>query len=209
MFEEAGMAQLDDSVGESSEASRRHRRSREHHRHFHHGQWRRGVYVAGRRHDAVQGHQRHVVRRRLPGTCIIRWPGKSSQAGGERNLLRSRLVPDAGSGGGQSRTSRDQLLKGVKLGDRTYKNHLDGYDQMDLLSGNGPSARHELFYFGGPQSGRLRIDDFKFQFFQQPWGWPGEKVATDMPTIMNLRQDPFERTSPIRGESLNDLGADI
>ena len=25
----------------------------------------------------------------------------------------------------------DQLLKGVKLGDRTYKNHLDGYDQTD------------------------------------------------------------------------------
>ena len=40
----------------------------------------------------------------------------------------------------------DQLLKGVKLGDRTYKNHLDGYNQMDLLQGKGPSARHELYY---------------------------------------------------------------
>jgi hypothetical protein len=30
---------------------------------------------------------------------------------------------------------RVQLLKGAKLGDRTYKNHLDGYDQMDLLLG--------------------------------------------------------------------------
>ena len=44
----------------------------------------------------------------------------------------------------------DQLLKGVKLGGRDYKNHLDGYNQMDLLTGKGPSARHELFYFGGP-----------------------------------------------------------
>ncbi len=53
---------------------------------------------------------------------------------------------------------------------------------------------------------RIRIDDFKFQFIQQPWGWPGEKVTTDMPMIVNLRQDPFERTPSIRGESLNDMG---
>jgi hypothetical protein len=95
----------------------------------------------------------------------------------------------------------------VKLGDRTYKNHLDGYNQMDLLLGTGPSARHELFYFGGPQLGAIRIDDFKFQFYQQPFGWPGEKVTTDMPTIVNIRQDPFERTPSIRGETLNNSGA--
>jgi arylsulfatase A-like enzyme len=100
----------------------------------------------------------------------------------------------------------DQLLKGVQLGDRTYKNHLDGYNQLDLLLGKGPSERHELFYFGGPKLGALRIDDFKFQFVQQPYGWPGEKVTTDMPTITNIRQDPFERTSSLRGESLNNLG---
>jgi arylsulfatase len=99
-----------------------------------------------------------------------------------------------------------QLLKGVKLGDREYKNHLDGYNQMDLLMCKGPSARHELLYFGGPHLGAIRIDDFKFQFFQQPWGWPGEKTTTDMPTIVNLRQDPFERTPSIRGESLNNMG---
>jgi hypothetical protein len=43
----------------------------------------------------------------------------------------------------------------VKLGDRIiYKNHLDGYNQLDLLLAKGPSARHELFYFGGPKPGR-------------------------------------------------------
>ena len=63
-----------------------------------------------------------------------------------------------------------------------------------------------MFYFAGPKLGALRIDDFKFQFLQQPYGWPGEKLATDMPTITNLRQDPFERTSSIRGETLNNMG---
>ena len=32
---------------------------------------------------------------------------------------------------------------------------------------------------------------------------PGEKVTTDMPVMVNIRQDPFERTPSIRGESLN------
>ena len=89
----------------------------------------------------------------------------------------------------------------MKLGDRTYKNHLDGYNQMALLEGNGPSARHELFYFAGPILGSVRLDDFKYTFIQQPYGWPGEKVTTDMPSIVNLRQDPFERTPMLRGES--------
>ena len=41
----------------------------------------------------------------------------------------------------------------MKLGDQTYKNHLDGYNQLDLLLGKAPSARHEIFYFGGPKLG--------------------------------------------------------
>ena len=114
-------------------------------------------------------------------------------------------LPTLSAAAGNSNIT-DQLLKGVQLGDRTYKNHLDGYNQMALLTGKGPSARHELFYFGGPHLGAIRIDDFKYQFVQQPYGWPGEKVTTDMPTIVNIRQDPFERTPSVRGETLNNLG---
>ena len=75
---------------------------------------------------------------------------------------------------------------------------------MDLLTGAGQSKRHELFYFGGPHLGAVRMDDVKFVFYQQPWGWPGEKTTTDMPMLVNLRQDPFERTPSLRGESPND-----
>ncbi len=138
--------------------------------------------------------------------CIIRWPGKI-KAGTVENGIFSGLdwFPTLCAAAGNANITQ-QLLEGVKLGDRTYKNHLDGYNQLDLLLGKGPSARHELFYFGGPTLGAIRIDDFKFQFYQQPFGWPGEKVTTDMPSIVNLRQDPFERTPSIRGENLNDLG---
>jgi arylsulfatase A-like enzyme len=138
--------------------------------------------------------------------AIIRWPGVV-KPGTIENGIFSGLdwLPTLAAAAGVP-DIKEQLLKGVKLGDQTYKNHLDGYNQMDLLTGKGPSARHELFYFGGPHLGAIRIDDFKFQFFQQPYGWPGEKVTTDMPSIVNIRQDPFERTPSIRGETLNNLG---
>ena len=141
--------------------------------------------------------------------CIIRWPGHVKPATVENGifsgldwfptLLRAAGNPDI----------TNQLLKGVKLGDRTYKNHLDGYDQTALLEGTGPSARHEIFYFSEANLGAIRIDDFKFQFIQQPWGWTGEKVTTNMPTMTNLRWDPFERLSPLRGESLNESSPDF
>ena len=138
--------------------------------------------------------------------AIIRWPG-TVKPGSVENGIMSGLdwLPTLCAAAGNPNIT-DQLLKGVKLGDRTYKNHLDGYNQMDLVTGKGPSARHELFYFGGPHLGAIRIDDFKYQFVQQPYGWPGEKVTTDMPTIVNIRQDPFERTPSVRGETLNNLG---
>ena len=133
--------------------------------------------------------------------AIIRWPGHV-KAGSVENGLFSGLdwFPTLVAAAGNADITQ-QLLKGVKLGDRTYKNHLDGYNQLDLLECRGPSARHELFYFAGPHLGAIRLDDFKFQFFQQPNGWPGEKVTTDMPAIANIRQDPFERTSTLRGET--------
>ena len=138
--------------------------------------------------------------------AIVRWPGHVKPDSVENGIFSGLdWLPTLADAAGNPDITK-QLLQGVTLGDRQYKNHLDGYDQMDLLTGKGPSARHEIFYFGGPHLGAIRIDDFKFQFFQQPWGWPGEKVTTDMPTIVNLRQDPFERTPAIRGESLNDLG---
>jgi arylsulfatase A-like enzyme len=139
--------------------------------------------------------------------CLARWPGRI-KPGTVENGIFSGLdwFPTLMAAAGNPNIT-DQLLKGVKLGDRTYKNHLDGYDQMDLLTGAGPSKRHEVWYFGGPTLGAMRLDDFKFIFFQQPWGWPGEKVTTDMPTLVNIRQDPFERTPSIRGESLNQSGA--
>ena len=72
--------------------------------------------------------------------------------------------------------------------------HLDGYDQMDLITGKGPSKRHEIWYFAEGTLGAVRIDDFKYRFIDQPNGWFGGTVKPDMPILVNLRLDPFERT---------------
>jgi arylsulfatase len=135
--------------------------------------------------------------------CIVRWPGRV-KPGTIQNGLFSSLdwFPTLLAAAGNPNIV-EQLKKGATLGDRTYKNHLDGYNQTDLLTDKGPSARHEYFYFVEANLGALRLDDFKYQFFEQPNGWPGGKVTTDMPLMVNIRQDPFERTPSIRGESLN------
>jgi len=38
---------------------------------------------------------------------------------------------------------------GVKADGKTFKAHLDGYYQLDLLTGKGPGTRKSLFYFDG------------------------------------------------------------
>jgi len=126
--------------------------------------------------------------------AIIRWPGKVP-ADSVQNGIFSGLdwLPTFVAAAGNPNIT-DELLAGKKIGDRTYKNHLDGYNQLAAITGKGPSARHEIFYLGESTVGAVRIDDYKFRFIDQPAGWLGEKTKPDVPYITNLRLDPFERT---------------
>jgi len=125
--------------------------------------------------------------------CILKWPGHVAPDSVQNGLFSGMdWFPTFLHAAGNTTITAD-LLKGVKIGDRTYRNHLDGYDQMDLITGKGPSARHEIFYLGESTVGAVRIDDYKFRFIDQPAGWLGEKTHPDVPYITNLRLDPFER----------------
>jgi arylsulfatase len=136
--------------------------------------------------------------------CIARWPGKI-KPGTVENGIFSGLdwFPTLMAAAGDPDVT-GKLLKGAKVGERTYKNHLDGYNQLDLLLGQGESKRKEIWYFGGAKLGAVRLENMKFQFYDQPNGWPGAKVVTDMPLMYNIRQDPFERTPSIGRQSLLD-----
>jgi arylsulfatase len=69
--------------------------------------------------------------------CIVRWPGKV-KPGTVQNGIFSALdwFPTLLAAAGNPNIA-DDLRKGVRLGDRTYKNHLDGYDQTALLQDKG------------------------------------------------------------------------
>src|SRR5581483_8317863 len=88
----------------------------------------------------------------------------------------------------------EELKAGKQIGDQNYKVHLDGYNQMDLITGKGPSKRHEIFYFTEGTLSAVRISDYKYRFTDQPNGWFGATVKVDFPILVNLRLDPFERT---------------
>jgi arylsulfatase len=132
--------------------------------------------------------------------AMIRWPGKIP-AGKVENGIVSGLdwFPTFVAAAGDPNIAAE-LAKGKALGGTTYKVHLDGYDQTDMLMGKGPSKRHEVFYFAESTLGSVRIDDYKYRFIDQPDGWLGGTVKLDWPSIVNLRLDPFERTGLPSGD---------
>jgi arylsulfatase len=125
---------------------------------------------------------------------IIRWQGHVP-AGKVENSIMSGLdwFPTFVAAAGNPDII-EELKKGKKIGDTTFKVHLDGYNQMNLITGKGPSERHEIVYFTETTLAAVRIDDYKYRFTDQPNGWLGGTVKVDMPILTNLRLDPYERT---------------
>lgn len=132
--------------------------------------------------------------------AILRWPGKVP-AGKIENSIVSGLdwFPTFVAAAGNPDIVAE-LKKGKQIGDRKYKVHLDGHNQMDLITGKGPSKRREIFYFTESTLSAVRIDDYKYRFTDQPNGWLGATVKVDWPILVNLRLDPFERTGMYNGK---------
>ena len=126
--------------------------------------------------------------------AMIRWPGKVP-AGKVENGIISGLdwFPTFLAAAGNPNIA-EELKKGKQIGDTTFKCHLDGYNQLDMITGKGPSKRNEIWYFGESDLGAVRVGDYKYRFIDQPGGWLGDKIKPEVPTIINLRLDPFERT---------------
>jgi len=132
--------------------------------------------------------------------AMIRWPGRVPPGKVENGLISGLdWFPTLLAATGNPKIV-EELKKGKALGDRTYKVHLDGYNQMDLITGKGPSNRHEIYYFTEGTMSAVRIDDFKYRFTDQPGGWLGGTVKVDWPILTNLRLDPFERTGMPNGD---------
>jgi arylsulfatase A-like enzyme len=125
--------------------------------------------------------------------AFIRWPDHVKAGTVENGIFGSNdWFPTFVAAAGDPNIAAE-LLRGKDINGQTMKVHLDGFDQTNLITGKGPSARKEFFYFAGATLGAVRIDDWKYVFINQPDGWFGPKVPVDWPGLINLRLDPFER----------------
>jgi arylsulfatase A-like enzyme len=138
--------------------------------------------------------------------AIIRWPGKIPPGKIENGIVSGLdWFPTFVAAAGYDGDVAADLRKGKEFGGRTYKVHLDGYNQMDMLTGKGPSRRHEIFYITETTLGAVRIDDYKYRFTDQPNGWLGATQKVDWPILVNLRLDPFERTGMYNGKDVGSI----
>jgi len=125
--------------------------------------------------------------------AVVRWPGKV-KPNQVINGVMSHMdwLPTLATAAGSPDIGKE-LLKGKNLGGKSYKVHLDGYDQTDMLTKGGKSARKEFWYFTQTELAAARIDEMKYVLLDQPNGWVGATVKNNFPRIYNLRLDPFER----------------
>jgi arylsulfatase A-like enzyme len=132
--------------------------------------------------------------------AIVRWPGKI-KAGSVSNEIVSHMdwLPTLLAMAGEP-DIKEKLKEGHKAGDKTFKIHLDGYNLLPYLTGQGKkSPRLEYFYFSddGDLTG-LRYDNWKLVFMEQRATgtlriWAEPFVPLRVPKIFNLRTDPYER----------------
>ena len=132
--------------------------------------------------------------------CLIRWPGRI-QAGSVSNEMISGLdwMPTLLAAAGDTDITQ-KLLNGHQAGGKTFKVHLDGYNQLPYLTGQQPnSARKEFIYFNDDGDVvAMRYLNWKAVFEEQRvngtmhiWAEPFTKLR--VPKMFNLRSDPYER----------------
>ena len=134
---------------------------------------------------------------RVPG--LVRWPGKVP-AGAVSNEIVSNQdwVPTLMAAAGVPDV-KEKLLTGYAAGNRTYKVHLDGYNQLPLITGaQAKSPRSNFLYFS--DDGELvgvRVGDWKVVLKEQRAHyfdvWRDPFVTLRAPKLFHLRRDPFER----------------
>ena len=132
--------------------------------------------------------------------CIVRWPGHI-KPGSVSNDIVAHLdwLPTFLAMAGDTQ-AKDELLKGYKVGEMTYKVHLDGDNLVPYLTGQVPnSPRVSFLYINDDQQlTGLRYDNWKLVFMEQRAPgtlliWANPFTNLRVPKIFNLRTDPYER----------------
>jgi arylsulfatase A-like enzyme len=132
--------------------------------------------------------------------CVVRWPGKV-KPGTVSNQIVSHLdwLPTLAAVGGDADVSA-KLRAGHKIGDATFKVHLDGFNLVPYLTGEAKASPRESFIYTNDdqQAVALRYDNWKLTFLEQRSPgtlkvWADPFVPLRVPLVHNLRLDPYER----------------
>jgi arylsulfatase len=132
----------------------------------------------------------------------IRWPGVIKPGTTNNDLFAHEdMLPTLLAAAGAPDV-KDQLLRGMKIGDKNFKVHLDGYNITDALAGKAPDPRHEFFYFNDDGSlVGLRYNQWKLVFAEQRAHgfdvWQEPFVTLRLPKLFNLRSDPLEQADHV------------
>ena len=132
--------------------------------------------------------------------CMVRWPGKIKPGQISNELVAHHdWLPSLVAMAGDSEV-KNKLLKGYKVGDLTYKVHLDGDNLVPYLTGQTEKSPRESFLYcnDDQQLTALRYDNWKLVFMEQRVQgtlriWAEPFVTLRIPKIFNLRTDPYER----------------
>ena len=128
---------------------------------------------------------------------VIRWPGVIKPGTVLNDIFAHEdMLPTLLAAAGDPNV-KEKLLAGTKVGNKSFKVHLDGYNITDALAGRGPSPRRDFFYFNDDGSlVALRYDQWKLVFAEQRGEgldvWQEPFVPLRLPKLFNLRSDPFE-----------------
>ncbi len=132
--------------------------------------------------------------------AMVRWPGHIAPGTVINDIFAGEdwfptLLAAAGEEG-----VKQELLEGKTVMKHTYKVHLDGYNQLPLLTGEAEKGKRDWFAYWSDDGDLLAVRKdrwkFHFQIQEQETGWnvwehPFTKLR--VPKLFDLRNDPFER----------------
>jgi arylsulfatase A-like enzyme len=131
--------------------------------------------------------------------CVMRWPGviKPDQVINGQGSLQD-FIPTFAAAAGEPDLV-EKVKKGYKIGDKTYKVHLDGFNLMPFLKGDVKESPRPgfLYWSDDGEIMAIRMHDWKIVFEEQRAAgfgvWQEPLVKMRVPKLYHLRSDPFER----------------
>jgi len=131
--------------------------------------------------------------------AFIKWPG-NFPAGTTLNGIVSHedWLPTFAAIGGDTNV-KSKIMEGVTMGGRSYKNYIDGFNQLDYLAGKVDESPRKGFIYvnDAGEVAALRYTDWKAMFLEnrasQLQIWLEPFIELRAPYLTNLRRDPFEK----------------